>query len=123
MLTSNCPVIEEIYLANCKNLNDSSIELISDRLLRLRILDISWCKKLTKLSEYALWKSKSLRCIYAQGQECLGISIILIFATIKTLHVFKVEETFTRNDFENRKYSTTSQRKFQTLRRCLAFIR
>lgn len=122
-IVTQCNSIQELYLSNCHELDNYSVELIATKLKRLQVLDISWCKSLSKLTEYAIWKSKSLQSLYAKGLQRIGMSIILMFANIGTLHLYQCDQDYTRAEFEARKYTTTrameAQRKVQSIAMCI----
>lgn len=87
--------------------------------MRLKHLDISGCKRLTKLTEYSLWKFRQLKTLHAVGLERLEMSIILLFAKITTLHLYRSNEDYTRVDFEAKKYAT--KQKIKNVGRCMIF--
>lgn len=122
-IVTYCTSIQELFLSNCHELDNNSVELISTKLKRLQRLDISWCKSLSKLSEYALWKSRSLKSLHAKGLQRIGMSIILMFANIGSLHLYQCDKDYTRAEFEARKYTTTkvmeAQRKVQSIAMCI----
>lgn len=47
-LLENCPSIENLYLSNCCNINDLTVELIAMKLKRLHLIDIRGCRQLTE---------------------------------------------------------------------------
>lgn len=60
-----------------------------------------------------------LKTLHAVGLEHLEMSVIMIFAKINTLHLYRCDQDYTRVDFEAKKYAT--KQKLQSVRRCLIF--
>lgn len=98
IISNYCPSLEKVSFANCAKLTDQCIEFTTN-LRRLSHLDISGCKKLTKLTEYALWKSPKLQTLHAVGLERLEMSIIMMFSKINTLYLYKCGRDYSRVDF------------------------
>lgn len=78
-LADNCPLLEQVTIANCASVTDNGVIYMVDKLKHLRHLDITGCWRITRVTFYKVLTLRRLSChmseTYANIEDVQSVNI------------------------------------------------